>query len=246
GLGRIGAGAGGGVAGARVVALVRRGAEHGVRPRTRPGLAGVAAGARVGVVAFGAVGLRGIGAGTGCRVARAGVVALVLGGAADGARLRAGAGLAGVAAGARVRDVAVRVVGLGGIGAGAGRGVALTGVVALVRRRAHDRRAGGARAALAGITDRARIAIVTRAAVRPGGIRALAGRRVAGARVVALVLRGADDGVRPGAGPGLAGVAAGARVVVVAAGRVRRVDAAGHGGAGIVRARVAGVAVRRW
>src|SRR5205814_927433 len=84
------------------------------------------------------------------------------------------------------------------------------------------------------------------AAVRPGGIRALAGRRVAGARVVALVLRGADDGVRPGAGPGLAGVAAGARVVVVAAGRVRRVDAAGHGGAGIVRARVAVVAVRRW
>jgi len=173
-------------------------------------------------------------------------VALVLGGADDGARAGARAGLAGVAAGAGVNVVAGRAVGLGGVGAGAGRGVALTGVVALVRRRAHDRRAGGARAALAGITDRARIAIVTRAAVRPGGIRALAGRRVAGARVVALVLRGADDGVRPGAGPGLAGVAAGARVVVVAAGRVRRVDAAGHGGAGIVRARVAVVAVRRW
>src|SRR5207237_532734 len=182
------------------------GAEHGVRPRTRPRLAGVAAGARVAVVAGGVVGPRRVGADTRRRVARPGIVALILGGADNGRAGAAGAALAGVTGRARVAVVTGRAVGLGGVGAGAGRGVAVAGVVALVRRRAHDRRAGGARAALAGITGRARIAIVTRGAVRLGGIRALAGRRVAGARVVALLRRGARDGHPAGAGARVARV----------------------------------------
>src|SRR5439155_1544361 len=121
-------------------------------------------------------------------------------------------------------------------------------VVALVRQRAPDRRAGGARAALADIAGRARIAVVTRGAVRLGGIRALAGRRVAGARVVALVLRGAGDGDPRRAAARLARVADRARVTVLARRAVGRRGIGARAGqrvAAIVGARVPIPAVER-
>src|SRR5439155_786013 len=137
-------------------------------------------------------------------------------------------------------------VGLGRVRARAGGGVASASVVALVLRGTADGVCSGTGSRLARVGLRAGIAVVAGRAVGLGRLGARAGCRIAGARVVTLVQRGAGDGVRAGARSGLAGVGAGTGVAVVARGRVRRVDAAGRGGAGIVRARVAVVAVRRW
>jgi len=66
-----------------------------------------------------------------------------------------------------------------------GRRVAGAGVVALVARDAGDGCAGGAGAGLAGFRAVALVAVGAGGAVRFVGVRALAGRRVAGAGVVA-------------------------------------------------------------
>src|SRR5207249_148903 len=73
-LRRARAAAGGRVAGARVVALIRRAAGDGVRAGTDSALAGVGLRAGVAVVACSAVGLRRARAETGRRVARGGLV----------------------------------------------------------------------------------------------------------------------------------------------------------------------------
>src|SRR5207248_2733962 len=70
------------------------------------------------------------------------------------------------------------------------------------------------------------------------GVGADAVRRIAGAGVVALIESGADNGVGPDAGAGLAGVGLGAGVAVRAGGAVRLVGV----GAGAVR-RVAGAGI---
>src|SRR5204862_311266 len=106
--------------------------------------------------------------------------------------------------------------GLGGVRAGAGGRVAGPGVVARVGRGADDGVAARAHAPLAGVGLRARVAVVARPAVGLGGVRAGAGRRVAGPRVVTLVGRGADDGIPARAHAALAGVRLCARVAVVA------------------------------
>src|SRR2546427_4737030 len=90
--------------------------------------------------------------------------------------------------------------------------------MALVVGGADDRRPG-AGSALAAIAGRAGEAIVTAGSVRLGGIRAEAGRGVAGAGDVALVEGGADDR-RPGAGSALAAVAGRAGEAIVTAGPV--------------------------
>src|SRR5439155_1277773 len=93
-------------------------------------------------------------------------------------------------------------------------------------------------ARLAGVGLRAAVGVVAGRPVGLGGIGAGAGRRVAGAGVVALVLRRAGGGVRGGGGARLAGVAPGAGVAVVAGGAV------GPGGVGAdPRRRVAGAGV---
>src|SRR5439155_774350 len=133
----------------------------------------------------------------------------------------AGAGLARVGVRARVAVVARRAVRLRGIGAHAGRRVAGADVVALILRGARDGVRAGAGAGLARVGVRARVAVVARRAVRLRRFGAHAGRRVAGADVVALVLPVAADGLRPGAGAGLARVGARAPAVVVARRAVR-------------------------
>src|SRR5262249_44462964 len=139
-----------------------------------------------------------------------------------------GAGIA-VGAGAAVR--------LGRVRAGAVRRIAGAGVVALVEGRADDGVRPDAGGAPGRVGLRAGVAVGAGAAVRLGRVRAGAVRRIAGAGVVALVEGGADDGVRPDAGAGLAGVGLGAGVAVgagaavglgrVRAGAVRRIAGAG-------------------
>src|SRR5206468_4029199 len=188
---------------------------------TQPGLAGIDAGAPVAVVAGGVVVLIRVRALPGGRIAGAGVVALFERGADDGVGAGARAALAGVGLGARVAVVAGGAVAVVRVGALAGGGVAGAGDVALVGGGADDGVRAGAGATLAGVALRAGVAVVARAAVAGVRVGALAGGGVAGAGVVALVERGADDGVVADAHPALAG-ARGARIVAYGARRLER------------------------
>src|SRR5439155_452796 len=132
GLVRGGAGAARRITGAGDVALIERGADDGVRPHARAGLAGVALRTGVPVRAGAAVRLGGVGAGAARRIAGTGDVALVEGGADDGVRRNASAGLAGVGLGAGVPVAAGGTIRLGGVGADAACRIAGTGVVALI------------------------------------------------------------------------------------------------------------------
>src|SRR5207249_3465538 len=133
--------------------------------RAGPALAAVALCARVAVVARRAVGLRRVRELRRPSVTGTGHVALVLRRADEGIGARAGAALAGVALRARVAVVARRAVGLRGVRALPGRDVTGAGHVALVLRRADDGIGARAGAALAGVAQRARIAVGARRAV---------------------------------------------------------------------------------
>src|SRR5439155_23074814 len=125
-----------------------------------------------------------------------------LGGAVAGIPARAGAGLARAGPRACVVVVAGRAVRLRGVRAHAGRRVALPGVVTLVLRGADDGIHARAGARFARVRARACVAVVAGGAVRLRGVGAHAGRRVARAGVVALVLGGAGDRLRRGARAG--------------------------------------------
>src|SRR5439155_889897 len=146
------------------------------------------------------------------------LVALVLGGADDGVRAGAAAALAGVGLRAGVAVVARRPVGLGRVRAQAARRIARPCVVALILGGADDGVRAGAAAALAGVGLRAGVAVVAGGAFGLGRVRASAPRRLACDLVVALILGGADDGVRTRAAAALAGVGLGAGVAVAAGG----------------------------
>src|SRR5205823_2453067 len=118
-----------------------------------------------------------------------------------------------------------------GVGAGAARRVADAGDVALIEGGADDGVRPHAGAGLAGVGLGAGIAVGAGGAVRRGRVGAGPGGRIAGAGVVALIEGGADDGVRPDAGAGLAGVALGAGVAV-AAGRAVGLVRVGAGAVG--------------
>src|SRR5262249_5549595 len=208
---RVRAGAARRIADTGDVALTEGGADDRI-PRTDTGLTGVGLGAGVAVVAGRAVGLVGVGADTARRVADARIVALIEGGADDRIRPRADARLAGVTLRARVAVVAGRGVGLGRGRAGAGGGLAGARVVALIEGGADDLIRHRADARLAGVTLRARVAVVAGRGVGLVRVRAGAGGRLTGARVVTLIEGGAGDRIRARADAGLAGVALGAGV----------------------------------
>src|SRR5207245_2718393 len=168
------------------------------------------------VVAGRAVGLGGFRARARRRVTGARVVALVPGRAHDGCPGHAAAALTRVADRAGVTVRARAAVDLRRVRARAGRRVARARVVALVLCGADDGRSGHAAAALAHVADGTRVIVAARTAAGFGRIGTHAGRRVACARVVALVLRDARDGRPRGAVSGLAHVADRARVAVVA------------------------------
>src|SRR5205814_547307 len=113
--------------------------------------------------------------------------------------------------------------------------------------RADDRVGPGAGAGLAGVALGAGVAVGAGRAVSLVRGGAGAARRITGAGDVALIERGADDGVRAGADAGLAGAALGAEVAVVARREIgqRRVRAAGRGIAAVGGTAVAVVAVGR-
>src|SRR5437773_1754017 len=161
-LARVRAQPRGRVAGARIVALIRRRTGDGVAARARAGLAGVGLRAGVAVVARGAVGLGGVRAQPRGRVARARVVTLIRRRTGDGVAARARAGLAGVGLRAGVAVVARGAVGLGGVRAQSRGRVGCARVVALIRRRTGDGVAARARAGLAGVGLRAGVAVVAR------------------------------------------------------------------------------------
>src|SRR2546427_754453 len=198
------------------MALVVGGADDR-RPGAGSALAAIAGRAGEAIVAAGSVRLGGIRAEAGRGVAGAGDVALVEGGA-DDRRPGAGSALAAVAGRAGEAIEIGRASCRGRVWISVGGGLLKEKEVGLGLGGAEDRRsgAGSARAAIAG---RAGEAIVTVGCVRLCGIRAEAGRGVAGAGDVALVEGGADDR-RPGAGSALAAVAGRAGEAIVTAGSV--------------------------
>src|SRR5207249_3893427 len=217
---RIRADAGRGVAGPRDVALLDGGPADGIRAGAGPRLAGVGLCARVAVVAGGAVGGVRIRADAGRRVAGPRHVTLIQHRVRERVRSGAAPRLAGVGLCARVAVVAGGAVGGVRIRADAGRRVAGPRHVTLIQHRVRERVRSGAAPRLAGVGLCARVAVVAGGAVGGVRIRADAGRRVAGPRHVTLVERSADERVRSGAGPRLAGVGLCAGVAVAAGGAV--------------------------
>src|SRR5262249_51773420 len=186
-LRRVRADAGRRVAGAHVVALIRRGAGHRVGADADTGLAAVALGAGGAVVAAGAVGLRRGRAAAGRRVARPRVVATIRRGAAPRVGAVAGTGVAAVGVGARVSLLAALAICLRRVRADAGRRVAGAQVVALIRRGAAHRVGADAGAGMAAVALGAGVAVVAARAVGLRRVRADTRLRVAGAGRVALV-----------------------------------------------------------
>src|SRR4029077_2344409 len=171
-------------------------------------------------------------------IADADGVAAIPGRADDRVGAGADAGLAGVGVGAGVAVVTRGAVGLHRLGAHAGRGIAGARIVALVSGGADDGARAGAGPGLGGGGAGGGTAVVAQRAVRLRRPGAHAGRGIAGARIVALVSGGADDGARAGADAGLAGVGAGAGIAVVARGAVRLRRPGAHAGRGIAGARI--------
>src|SRR5438552_17132425 len=167
--------------------MVGGAADDRLAARAGARLARVVPRARIPVVACGAVGLRGVGARPRRRVADARVVALIGGAADDRLAARAGARLARVVPRARIPVVACGAVGLRGIGADTRRRVANPRLVALIGGAADDRLAARAGARLARVRPRARVPVVACSAVGLRGRGAGTRRRLADARLVALV-----------------------------------------------------------
>src|SRR5205814_909292 len=163
--------AGAGVAGARVVALIRGRADDGVRARAGSGLAGIRLGTRIAIVTYRAVGLVRVGAAARGRIACTRDVALIGSRADDRVGAGADSGLAGFGLGARVAVVACRAVGLVRVGAAAGARIACTRDVALIGSRADDRVGANALArAVALVSLRAGIAVVAGSARLDEGV----------------------------------------------------------------------------
>src|SRR5262249_5562434 len=110
---------------------------------------------------------------------------------------------------------------LGRVGAGPARRVAAAGVVALIEGGADDGVRPHAGAGLGGVGRGEGGTVGAGAAGRLARGRAGAARRMASAGVVALIEGGADDGVCPHAGAGVAAVGLGAGVTVGAGAAVR-------------------------
>src|SRR5207245_423598 len=146
---------------------------------------------------------------------------LIQRGADDRIRADAESLLAAVALRARIAVIAGGAVRLRRLRTDARRGVAGADVVALIESGADDRIAAGTDSSLAGVGLRARIAVVTRRAVRLRWIRTDTGRGVARAGVVALIGSRAHDRIAAGTDSSLAGVGLRARIAVVARRAVR-------------------------
>src|SRR5439155_197312 len=174
----------------------------------------------------------------GTRVARPRVVTLVGCGADDGVPAHAHAALAGIRPRAGVAIAAGAAVGLGGVRARAGTRVARPRVVTLVGRGADDGVPARAHTHLARVGLRAGVPVVAGAAVGLESGRAPGRGRVARPGVVALVGRGADDGVPARARALLSRVDLGVGVAVVAGVAVGLGGVRARAGSRVARPRV--------
>src|SRR5207302_1482105 len=178
-------------------------ADDRIRADAEAGRTGVSLRAGIAVAARGPLRLRRWLTLSRCLVARA-IVALIREGGAVTGGATAHASAAAVGHGAEETIIAGRTVGLARVGAAAGRRGAAAGrgsaggrIVALAEGGADDGVRADAGAGLAGVGLGAGVSVRAVAAVRLGRVGAAAARGMAGARDVALIEGGADDGVRP-------------------------------------------------
>ncbi len=204
-----------------VVAFVKRGADDGVRPHARTGLARILLRAEVAVIAGLSVRSFRIVAQPRRRVACTGDVALIRRRAYDRVCPDACTGLAGIRLRACAAVIACGTVRRIRIVALARHRIARAYDVALIQRRTNHRVRPGTHARLARIALRAVAGIAARGAVGNVRIAALARHRITHARRVALIQRRARHR-GPGACSGLAPVHLRAGIVVVTRGTVRK------------------------
>jgi len=220
------------------MALVRGDAANGIGAGANAALARVCLRASIAIIAWSSVWSGRLRAAAGGRIAGAGVVALIENGASDRAASRTGASLTGVNLGALITVVARRAVEQRWIGTQSRHRIADTQIVALIESGAHGGLGTGTGACLAGVCLRAEIAIVAGSAIGQCWIRAHPGRGIAGASIVAAVLRRAGHGVRAYACACLAGVYLGAEVAVIAGSAIGQCRIRAHPGRGIAGAGV--------
>lgn len=179
-------------------------------------LAGVAHGASIAVITRRSIRGSGVRAEPGGGIARPRNMTLVTGRANHGIAADTDAVLAGIGLGAGVAVVAGRAIRGRGIRTCPGGGIAGSRNMALVERGTDDRSASGTGARLAGIANRAKIAIVACRPVRLGRVRAEAGGRVAGPGNMTLVAGHANHRIGTGANTTLAGIYLSAKVAIIA------------------------------
>ena len=206
-----------GVALAHIVTLILWRASDPVAAGTGAGLAGIGARACVAIIAGRPVCLGRVRAHPGRRVTDAGRMALVAGCTHHGIAADAGAALAGIGQRAGISVVATSAIRLRGTTTGSSRWVADAHVVALITGAGATYRVGThTHASLASVGLCAGVAVVTRCAVRQGGIAANPSRRIACPGRVALIAGGARHRVGAHAHAGLAGTALRAWVSAIA------------------------------
>ncbi len=203
------------------MALIQCRTDDRIAAGTRSGLARIRLRARVAVIAGFAIGRIGIGTHTRGRIAHAGFVALVGRRADDRIGARARTRLTRIGLRASIVIAASRTIGDIRVGTRTCGGVARSGDVALIERRADDRIGAIARAIGARIRLRTSIAVIACRAFRGLRIGAHARRRIARSGDVALIGRRADDRIGARARTGLAGIRLRTRVAVVACRSIR-------------------------
>jgi hypothetical protein len=224
------------------MALIGRGAGDGIGARARAGLARICLRAGIAIIARRAVGNVGIGARAGCGVASSSNVALIkrrtrngIGTTtrAIGASIRLGTGISVITRGARGSDR---------IGTDAACWIACASDVALIGRGTGDGIGARASTGLARICLCTGIAIIAGCAVCRCWIGADASRGIAGTNNVALIGRGAGDGIGARARAGLARICLRAGIAIVAGGSVGH-EPIGGTNAAASRTRFGGVAL---
>ena len=236
--GRVGAQAGGGVAGASVVALVDRSADDRICPDTGTCLAGVTLCAPIAVIARRPIGCHWIGAEAGRRVAHACRMAVIEGGANDRVCASASSSLTGIGKRAEVAVIAQCSVGCRWIGTEPGRRIAQAGKVTLIEGGADDGIGAGADSRLTGVGERAEVGIVARCSIGRRWVGTETGRGIADAGKVTLVEGGADDGIRAATEAFLARVDSRAEISVIAGGVFGHLRVGADPGRGITDADV--------
>ncbi len=212
---RIRANARGHIANAYVMALIERRARNGVGAGACTSQTCIRLRTSIAVITRRAVRLVRIGASARGRIANAYVMALIERRTRHRISTIACTGQTRVRLCASIAVIACCAVGLVRIRANPRRRIACAHIVALIERRARHRISTIACTGQTRVRLRARIAIIACCAVGLVRIRANPGRRIAGAHVMALVLRRAGNGISTIARTSLTRIRLGAGIVVI-------------------------------